>query len=438
MSSKAIKYLKDSNIAIVFAAFALVAEIITAIIVSIMSILFHGRIGNDFLITGAIAAFVATLGTTQVTYYLLKELREGDRITEMLTFNSKILNTSSIGIFTYDASGQCIFANEAAAVILGATVDDLLLQNFHQIRSWKESGIYELALRALNTNNEQQAEVHVVTTAGKDVWLNLRFSSFQAKGEKHLLVFCHDISERNKAEREVSQSEERSRQQRNAIAILAVDNAIASGDIPAAARKLTETIAAAARVERASVWLLSETRRELRCVSLFEKSAQKHSNGLVLHAADYPRYFETILAQNVVNAHDARTDQRTREFTEGYLLPLGITSMLDAAIISGGELAGVVCLEHTGEKREWKSDEEAFAGTMASLLAQALGNAKRRQAEDELQKHRERLEELVNERTAELKTKIAEIENMNNVFVDRELRMIELKARIKELESEKK
>jgi len=59
----------------------------------------------------------------------------------------------------------------------------------------------------------------------------------------------------------------------------------------------------------------------------------------------------------------------------------------------------------------------------------------RKRAEQELAKHRAQLEDLVSERTSELKAKIAEIEQMNNLFVDRELRMIELKARIKELES---
>ncbi len=41
------------------------------------------------------------------------------------------------------------------------------------------------------------------------------------------------------------------------------------------------------------------------------------------------------------------------------------------------------------------------------------------------------------ERTAELTSKTAELEETNKVFVGRELRMKELKERIKELEKEK-
>jgi len=56
-----------------------------------------------------------------------------------------------------------------------------------------------------------------------------------------------------------------------------------------------------------------------------------------------------------------------------------------------------------------------------------------KQAEEELKKHRERLEELVKDRTTELKKKVAELERMNDLFVGREFRIKELRDRVKEL-----
>ena len=61
-----------------------------------------------------------------------------------------------------------------------------------------------------------------------------------------------------------------------------------------------------------------------------------------------PRYFEALQSERAIRAHDARTDKRTSEFRKGYLVPLGITSMLDAPVFLRGKMVGVVCHEHTG------------------------------------------------------------------------------------------
>ncbi|MFH2038320.1 MAG: PAS domain S-box protein [Chloroflexota bacterium] len=135
-------------------------------------------------------------------------LRESQgRVSEALEFNRKILETSSIGIMTYEKSGQCTLANAAAARAVGATVDKLLTQNFHKITSWKQSGMYQAATRALDTGNEQWLEVPVLTTFGKDAWLNLSFSSFDSGGEQQLLVFMSDVTESKRADQKIVASE---------------------------------------------------------------------------------------------------------------------------------------------------------------------------------------------------------------------------------------
>jgi len=58
----------------------------------------------------------------------------------------------------------------------------------------------------------------------------------------------------------------------------------------------------------------------------------------------------------------------------------------------------------------------------------------RRKVEDELEKHREHLEELVKERTVELEKKNVELERFNKLFIGREFRIKELRDKVKELE----
>ncbi|HAT63621.1 MAG TPA: PAS domain-containing sensor histidine kinase, partial [Flavobacteriaceae bacterium] len=58
----------------------------------------------------------------------------------------------------------------------------------------------------------------------------------------------------------------------------------------------------------------------------------------------------------------------------------------------------------------------------------------RKKVEDELEKHKNNLEELVKQRTEEVSLKNEELQRMNKLFVGRELKMKELKNLIKELQ----
>ncbi|MCE8425766.1 MAG: PAS domain-containing protein, partial [Candidatus Methanoperedens sp.] len=60
----------------------------------------------------------------------------------------------------------------------------------------------------------------------------------------------------------------------------------------------------------------------------------------------------------------------------------------------------------------------------------------RKKTENELRIYHENLSELVTERTRELNAKIHELETFNKVFIGRELRVIELKKLVEELEKE--
>lgn len=73
-------------------------------------------------------------------------------------------------------------------------------------------------------------------------------------------------------------------------------------------------------------------------------------------------------------------------------------------------------------------------GRVVSVMTISRDITDRKRAEEELRALNAKLEQRVRERTAELEKKNAELKKMNQLFVGRELRMVELKARVRELE----
>ncbi len=160
-------------------------------------------------------------------------------------------------------------------------------------------------------------------------------------------------------------------------------------DLAGAMREITEAAAETIEAERVSVWLYDEERTRIRCVDLFERAKREHGSGTELLAKDYPAYFRALESSRVIAAHEARTDPRTCEYTPGYLVPHGITSMLDVPIRLGGKMVGIVCHEHVGAARRWTADEQTFAGSIGDMVSLAMEVDERRRTEQALREAEE-------------------------------------------------
>ncbi len=130
-------------------------------------------------------------------------------------------------------------------------------------------------------------------------------------------------------------------------------------------------------VARVSYWSFANEGNRIVCDDLYELASNSHTRGEVLEADVYPRYFAALREARALIVDGAREDRRTSEFRDRYLVPHGITSMLDAPVRRGREVVGIVCHEHCGPPRQWTPDEEAFAGSVADAIALVLVTAER-------------------------------------------------------------
>ncbi|MEQ8241709.1 MAG: PAS domain S-box protein [Cyclobacteriaceae bacterium] len=152
--------------------------------------------------------------------------------------------------------------------------------------------------------------------------------------------------------------------------------------------KITELSAQTLNLYRVGIWKFSVDKGGIYCKSLFKLKEGIHEEGLILTAKDHPNYFKALKKGIAIAADDAHTDPRTKEFSEKYLAPNGITSMLAVVIQeqSGKKDIGVVCLEHVGPSKKWTEDEQQFAQSIANIASLTFERNERKQVEEALRR----------------------------------------------------
>lgn len=141
-----------------------------------------------------------------------------------------------------------------------------------------------------------------------------------------------------------------------------------SGNMNQAAKTMTKEAVETLNADRCSIWLFNKSKSSITCVELYVKSELLWYQDIKLYKKDYKPYFDYIEDNPIIIADDAETHPATECFTETYLRPLNIKSMLDVPIIFKGNVMGVVCIE-SYDKRNWTTEELNFAQMLSSFFS---------------------------------------------------------------------
>ena len=177
---------------------------------------------------------------------------------------------------------------------------------------------------------------------------------------------------------------------------------IDNGELAKAYRLVISKIHEALMIQRAGIWFVKADYSEINCQLLIDTYHHAEIEELAISATQYPKYFAALRAERAIYAHDAHTHAATAEFSEGYLKPLEITSMLDVPIRHKGEMIGIICCEHIGIKRVWSENEAGFVGSMADLVGRAINANAFKLTAEKLKTTNDQLEQTVITRTTQL------------------------------------
>jgi PAS domain S-box-containing protein len=140
------------------------------------------------------------------------------------------------------------------------------------------------------------------------------------------------------------------------------------GNIKEGAKTLTKEVTESINADRCSIWLYNSDKTSIICQQLYIQKENEWYGGSEIFKKDFNLYFEQLEIEPIIIANDAETHIATSCFTEGYLKPLGIKSMLDVPIMYRGDVIGVVCIE-SETSRNWIDLEVNFAQMLSSLYS---------------------------------------------------------------------
>ncbi len=312
----------------------------------------------------------------------------------------RILASLDDVVWSRDAqTKQLIYMSPAVEKIYGRPVEHFyhnpnICQEVVHPADWS---YYEHACNTAIDTKGYQIEYRIVKPSGEIRWVQNRARGiFDSAGVPiRLDGIVRDITERKRSEEMRRESEARLRSQQLAMLELASKQALYTGNLDFALQEIVQVATATLNVERASVWFFHDNKSKLRCAQLYQRSDDTYLAGEEMSAQDSQQYFHLIESKRAIAVDRAQNDPRTSEYSERYLVPLGITSTLDVPIRVNGKIVGVLCHEHVGTPRSWGVEEQNFANYLAYVISSAMSARDRAIAEAARQESQEQLDRIL-------------------------------------------
>lgn len=140
------------------------------------------------------------------------------------------------------------------------------------------------------------------------------------------------------------------------------------GNVDLIAKDLTKKVAFSIKADRCSIWLFNHDKSSIICEQLYLTATDSWESEAEIFRNDYPIYFDYLDKGEIISVNNSSEHPATKGFTENFLIPLGIKSVLEIPIIYRGETIGILAID-TYSQHIWSEIEIEFAQLLTSLYA---------------------------------------------------------------------
>lgn len=276
-----------------------------------------------------------------------------------------IVDNAADILYTTNYNGEFQFVSPNVKDILGYEIDELVQQHFTHliVDEYKLSTIQFYKDQLINKKRVSNLEFEVNLKDGRKKWVaqtvKMIFENDRLIGTQGVVKVIHN--------EKLKQIEEQKRilQKQQYDAFLFKQSLISSRTFSGFEQYLTTLFAeirSIIEIDRVSLW--DYTGEYIQCKYAnfrFNKNEKIKKN-------ECPNYYSFIENDVVLVSEDAQNDPKTFEFTESYLKPNKIFSLVDIPIRIDGKINNVLTLEETGQIKVRSNEELDFILKICDLI----------------------------------------------------------------------
>ncbi len=302
---------------------------------------------------------------------------------------SKAFHASPVMISIFRVSdGMCVDVNDTFLKRLGYARDEVVGRKQAESGIWSSCATCQDMMGMLDiVGMGEQIETQLTTQAGGELHVVVSVEQIELDNEPCVLVMCRDITEVRHEQNARIERERGLLRQQQALLELSHQSVAGRQDMQSLLERITKKAAWTLDVDRVGVWLFDESGSHL-----VSKVVYDHREDVFLVPAevacnrlgDYCELLSRHLVLAVEDAaHDPRIDEKVRDE-----LFADTRAVIDASVRVSNELVGRLTFEH-GRPRHWPVEAQNFAATLAEMVALAVDEQRRIDAEQALHREKE-------------------------------------------------